>query len=353
MDEDEKRENKERRKKEKKRGENKEKKKRHAVAVDNINEDIYEVNEVQKFNEDKFMIDIGIQVNFTDNFSQILKTDQQLSTATGIQNFVLLDSIVEAVEIAVPHLKKHGSELSIRDRCLITFIKLKQNLSYTFLCLLFPTVSIRYCSNIIYPIHICDMLDILSVVLEPFIYFPSMDEILKNMPLCFAKYSSIQIILDCTEIKIQKPKNLCCQIATYSNYKGTNTVKFMTGVTPGGLISCVSKAYGGRLSDKAILEQSCLIEKIEKNASIMVDKGFLSDEIWLKDQKKFTKSDAIDCVDIARARVHVEKLNHRLKVFQILDTSMTSCLVPKCEKIMIILSAIVNLSNPKNDKFNC
>lgn len=48
----------------------------------------------------------------------------------------------------------------------------------------------------------------------------------------------------------------------------------MTGVTPGGIISFVSKAYGGRASDKAILMKSCLLDKLDKGSSVMVYKGF-------------------------------------------------------------------------------
>lgn len=72
---------------------------------------------------------------------------------------------------------------------------------------------------------------------------------------------------------------MCCQIATYSHYKGRNTIKFMTGVSSAGIISFVSKPYGGRISDKAIFEQSGLVENLDENSAIMVDKGFLIDEM--------------------------------------------------------------------------
>ena len=37
---------------------------------------------------------------------------------------------------------------------------------------------------------------------------------------------------------------------TYSNYKHHNTVKFLIGITPQGVISFVLKGWGGRVSDK-------------------------------------------------------------------------------------------------------
>ena len=306
--------------------------------------------------QEAILIDVKVEVKSEDlsstYFFNFLKSDEELSTATGIQSFKLFERIVAAIEIAAPQFSKHTGVITIRERVLMTFIKLKQNLSYSFLSILFPAVSHRYCSEVI-----CNMLDILCDVLRPNIYFPSEDEILKNMPLCFNNYTDTRIILDCTEIEIQKPKNLCCQ-TTYSNYKGRYNIKFMTGVTPGGIISFVSKPYGSKASDKAIFEQSLLLQQLEDGMSVMVDRGFLIDDLcseynvklirppFLKDHVQFSADDAVENADIASARMHVERLNQRLKVFEILGSKMGSDLVPISEKIVTILCAVVNLSNP-------
>ncbi|XP_051160095.1 uncharacterized protein LOC127280845 [Leptopilina boulardi] len=329
-----------------------------SVANPEIQEPIEEIKE-------NFMKDAQTQVtsgDFITTFFIFLKNDQQLSTATGIPNLKLFDNIVKSFEIAAPQLKNHTRVLTAKDRVLLTLLKLKQNLSYAFLSLLFPTVAPRYCSEII-----CNSIDILYEVLTPYIHFASKDEILRNIPHCFDDYSDTRIILDCTEIEIQKPKNVCCQISTYSHYKGRHTVKFLTGVTPGGIISFCSKAYGGRVSDKSIFEQSGLIEILEENSAIMVDKGFLIDEVcadnniklirpsfFNKNQSQFSENDAVESSNIASARVHVERLNQRIKVFDILGGKMSSCLVPKSEKIMFICCALANLTSPvfKDNKFN-
>ncbi|XP_051164805.1 uncharacterized protein LOC127283766 [Leptopilina boulardi] len=243
-----------------------------AVTNTNLNE------EIAAF--EKLFADAEVQVTSGDLissfFDHFLKTDQQLSTATGIECFQLFDSIVDAFSEAAPELKSTTRVLNIRDRILLTFVKLKQNVSYSFLSLLFPTVTIRNCSEIIY-----NTLDILEIVLKPMIHFSSQDEISRNIPLCFANYPNTTIILDCTEIGIQKPKNLCCQINCYSHYKGGYTIKFMTGVTPAGTLSYVSKVYGGRASDKAIFSQSFLVDHLPKGSSVMVDKGFLIDDLCI------------------------------------------------------------------------
>ncbi|KAJ8976148.1 hypothetical protein NQ317_018087 [Molorchus minor] len=179
-------------------------------------------------------------------------------------------------------------------------------------------------------------------------------------------FESTRIILDCTEIIIQKPKCLCCRIRCYCQYKLNNTIKFMTGVSPGGLITYVSKCYGGRTSDKAIFEQSGLIKQLEMSKdAIMVDKGFLIDKIcedydirlyrppFLRAKNQLAREESRLNVAIASARVHVERANQRIKLFAILNSKMQWPLVSLSEDIFTIACAITNLSPPiiADDKF--
>ena len=57
---------------------------------------------------------------------------------------------------------------------------------------------------------------------------------------------------------------------------------------------------------------------------------------------------------IARARVHIERSNQRLKVFKVLGSKMPGGLVAHADKIMTIITAIVNMSSPilNTDKFH-
>ena len=46
----------------------------------------------------------------------------------------------------------------------------------------------------------------------------------------------------------------------FSSYKNHYTVKFLIGITPHGSISFVSKAWGGKTSDKFLLRGDLVLE---------------------------------------------------------------------------------------------
>ena len=58
---------------------------------------------------------------------------------------------------------------------------------------------------------------------------------------------------------------------TWSNCKHHNTVKFLIGVTPQGVISFISKAWGGRVSDKYLTENSGLLRKLLPGDIVFAD----------------------------------------------------------------------------------
>lgn len=48
----------------------------------------------------------------------------------------------------------------------------------------------------------------------------------------------------------------------------------IVGVTPGGMCSYMSDAYGLATSDRQIIERSNLMTKVDPGDSLMADKGF-------------------------------------------------------------------------------
>ena len=173
----------------------------------------------------------------------------------------------------------------------------------------------------------------LSTILQSVVSRVSKEDIMRNMPKCFDKFRATTTVLDCTEIMIQQPKCLKCRVKFYSHYKGGLTVKFMTEVTPAGLIVSVSESFGGRASDKTIFNHSGILQHLEsKRDAVMVDKGFLIDDEcmqkkiqlirppFMRNKKQLTEVEALENREIACSRVHIERVNQRISNFKFWTT---------------------------------
>ena len=92
--------------------------------------------------------------------------------------------------------------------------------------------------------------------------FPDRQIIELHKPACFKnKYKRTTVIIDATEIYIEKPSNPEAQQLTFSTYKNTNTLKALVGITPSGSVCFISDLYGGCISDKEITSKSGIFKK--------------------------------------------------------------------------------------------
>ena len=122
--------------------------------------------------------------------------------------------------------------------------------------------------------------------LTNFLYFalgsiniwPSKDQIFRRMPYCFKSlYPSTRVIIDCTEIKTERPSSLVLGLQVYSSYKSSHTWKGLVGIAPHGALTFISSLYtaAGCMSDVEITEFCGIIDLLESADSIMADKCFL------------------------------------------------------------------------------
>ena len=75
---------------------------------------------------------------------------------------------------------------------------------------------------------------------------------------------------------MERPSGLEAQCITWSEYKHHNTIKCLIAVTPDGQVIYVSSPWGGRASDRHIVEK----EKTPEGMAIMADKGFEIEDLW-------------------------------------------------------------------------
>ena len=171
------------------------------------------------------------------------------------------------------------------------------------------------------------------------------------------KFANTRVIIDGTEMPIQKPSNPTSQRATFSSYKHKNTVKVLVGATPNGLVSFVSTAYGGSASDRQITERCTLIDKVEPGDSIMSDKGFNVQDIFankdvkinlptrLTGKNKFTPETISSDRKIASKRVHIERIIGNAKCYKILKSPLSSKEVAMSTEIIFVCFMLSNFRN--------
>lgn len=104
------------------------------------------------------------------------------------------------------------------------------------------------------------------------------------------------------------------------NYKHGHTAKYLIGTSPQRVIIFISDGYGGRTSDKFIVEDCGFLDKIECGDVIMADRGFfIRDSLKEKGAElqmpAFTKGrDQLDPMEIestrkiANVRILVERI---------------------------------------------
>lgn len=161
--------------------------------------------------------------------------------------------------------------LKSQDQLFMTLIKLRLAKDDFELSILFD-ISEKLVSKV----FIC-WLNFLFYQLSEIDFWPSRQVVSETMPMHFrAQFPTTRVIIDATEVAIQKPGHVGNQSASFSSYKNTNTLKVLVGCTPRGLISFVSDAYAGSTSDRQICERSDLMNKslFSSGDSIMADRGF-------------------------------------------------------------------------------
>ena len=277
----------------------------------------------------------------------------------NIKSFSILNELTSLMDEIYPVKKRRL--LSTRDCIILTTTKLKLDIPFKALAILFQNITSVTVSNIFY-----DTLKKLSSILRSCIRRISKEEIMNNIPKCFEDFQAVTSVFDCTEVYIQHPKCLKCRIKFYSHYKKGLTVKFMTEVTPGGIIVDISKSFGGRASDKAIFNQTGTLQHLYRGESeIMVDRGFLIDDEcdekgiklhrppFLGQRKQLSEAEALKNKKIAKARVHIERMNAVIKRFKILEHKIPWYMVNYVDDIFVTCCGLANLCTPilSDDKF--
>ena len=165
-----------------------------------------------------------------------------------------------------PLAGKKVSSCSLSDKLFLTLAKLRPGLTNKDLAYR-ANIDEQSVSKIFHK-----WIDLMYCELKQLIVWPDPVTLRENLPASFKeKFSSVVCIIDCFKIFIERPQSFQARAATYSNYKKHNTVKIIIGITPTGSISFISKAWGGRVSDKVITQKSGFLNKIKYGDVVMAD----------------------------------------------------------------------------------
>ena len=141
------------------------------------------------------------------------------------------------------------SKLTHFQEFMLTLMKRRRNLSNQDLAYRF-TVHVSTISR-----FLSEWLSLIAVKLKPVILWPEKETLQRTTPMCFRESfgQSVAVIIDCFEVFIKRPANLLTRACMWSSCKHHNTIKVLIGITPQGVISYVSQAWGGHTSDKYLI----------------------------------------------------------------------------------------------------
>ena len=130
------------------------------------------------------------------------------------------------------------------------------------------------------------------------------------------------------------------QSQTYSNYKSTNTLKRLIGISPSGHITFVSQLYTGSVSDRELTERSGLLnlpfDHKDTIQDILDNHGLKLDiPPFLRKQEQMSAADVATTQQIANKRIHVERAISEIKKFHIFDSLIPLTLAAwNCKSVM-------------------
>lgn len=191
------------------------------------------------------------------------------------------------------------------------------------------------------------------------------------MPLSFQERfaDQITIIIDCFEVYIERSSKPKALAQTWSFYKHHNTLKFLIGITPQGMICFISEGYSGRSSDKFVTENCGFLESLENGDVVMADRGFLIEDslkrlgaraeipAFTKGQNQLHPYELQKTRKIANLRIQVEQIIGLLRMkytifsqcnFPISTISkvVNNCNVSVEDQMLTVCSALINLCAP-------
>lgn len=283
--------------------------------------------------------------------------DESVKFYTGLPSYAVLMVVFDFVACHVTD--HHRWKMSKFDQFMLVLMKLRLNLFDADLARRFGVSQSTVSKLVMKWVHI------MYVRLKPLVIWPEREDLLRTMPRECAKYfKRCVVIIDCFEVFCERPSGLMARAQTFSNYKHHNTVKFLIGITPQGVISYVSEGWGGRTSDKYLTENCGFLKNLLPGDQVMADRGFtISESVgvygaelvippFTRGKKQLSQVEVDRARQLSRVRIHVERVIGLLRnKYTILQATLPITLLmhdggdtKACalDKIVLVCSALCN-----------
>ncbi|XP_065103379.1 uncharacterized protein [Paramisgurnus dabryanus] len=285
--------------------------------------------------------------------------DVKVKYYTGLPSYAIFQVVLSNVTQFLPG--KFKRKLTCFQMLLLTFMRLRLDLPIQHIAHLFnvdrSTVSTAFKQTV----------SVLYSRLSPLVHWPDRESLQVSMPHQFVEIfgNHFAAIVDCFEVSIERPSNLQARAQTSSNFiKDGLTLKYLISITPQGVISFISKGFGGRTSDKQITENCGFLDKLLPGDIVLADRGFdIKESVGLmcaevkipaftKGQRQLEAKDVEDMTSIAHLRIHLERVigvvRHKYKI---LSSTIPISMVLPCDrenvtfldKIVTVCCALVNM----------
>ena len=172
------------------------------------------------------------------------------------------------------------------------------------------------------------------------------------------KCPSIQVIIDCTEVRCQIPSSLLLKTELFSSYKNHVTLKALVGIAPSGATTFISQVYARSIYDREIVIRSGLWdEQFDDGDSVMADKGFTIQDLlplgvtlnippFLGQDQQMQAEDVIKTQQIASLRIHIERAINKIKKFHIWDGVIPLSLFGVVNQMWSVCAFLCNTHDP-------
>ncbi|KAK9958526.1 hypothetical protein ABG768_010640, partial [Culter alburnus] len=272
--------------------------------------------------------------------------DAKVKYYTGLPSFAVLQVLLCSI---MPFLSQGKRKLTHFQMILLTLMRLRLDLPVQHLSHLFwvhrTTVSAAFQETV------C----VLYARLSPLVHWPDRENLMVSMPHQFVEAfgKHVAAIVDCFEIFMERPSNLQARAQTFSQYKHNHTMKYLIVITPQGVISFISKGWGGRSSDKLLPGDIVLADR---GFNIRESVGMMCAEVkipaYTKGHAQLDAKDVEETRAIAHLRIHVERVIDVVRnKYKMLYSKVPISMVLPCkgedttflDKIVTVCCALTNM----------